>query len=410
MLQTEDWMDIHTLHREGHTIKSMVRLTGHSRNTVRKMLRAKQPPEAKASPRASRLDPFKPYLEQRCSEIALSAVRLVEEIRPMGYTGSYDVLRRFVKTLRGERRRKARLTVRFETPPGHQMQADWGSCGRVETPTGWLPVYVFVLVLGFSRMLYIEFTRSMKLPVLLAALQNGFRFFGGAAREALFDNMKQVKLAEGRFHPLFLDFARHYGFAVKTHRPYRPRTKGKVESSVGFVKHNFLDGRTFEGFDDLAAQSLQWLDRVNARIHGTTGERPIDLLPKESLTPFVDFSPYTIVVPLLRKVSVEGFVQVDARRYSVPPGTIGTTVVVTREGGSIVIRSRDQVIAEHREASKRGDSVADPTHVADLWRLSLAQQRDPLPSWRMRFDQAVTSRPLAAYDQYGGSPREEVAP
>ena len=399
MLLPEEWMDLHVLSREGHTIKSLVRLTGHARNTVRKMLRTKEPPEAKVAPRSSRLDPFKPYLEKRCAEVSLSSVRLLEEIRPMGYTGSYDVLRRFVMTLRREQKSKARLTVRFETPPGHQMQADWGHCGRVETPAGWAAVYAFVVVLGFSRMLYVEFTRSMKLCVLLPCLQNAFRFFAGVPREGLFDNMKQVRIDDGRFHPQFLDFARHFGFAVKTHRPYRPRTKGKVERGVGFVKHNFLDGRTFDGFEDLAVQGSQWLDRVNARVHGTTGERPIDLWPREGLTPFVEFPPYAIVEPLSRMVSAEGFVQVDRRRYSVPPDAIGTTVVVTRHGGEIVIRSRDQVIAEHREAPRPGDTIADPRHVAEMWKRSLARTRDPVPSWRLRFDSEVTQRSLEAYQE-----------
>jgi len=402
MLKPEDWLDIHALRREGHSIKAIARLTGFSRNTVRRELRRSAPASFQTPRRPSQLDPFKSYLEKRQSECSLSAVRLLAEIRPMGYSGSIDVLRRYLLGLRGERRKKARLTVRFETPPGKQAQVDWAHCGRFPTPTGAiLSVYAFVMVLGFSRMLYVEFTTSMRLAVLLACHLNAFRFFGGLPLELLYDNMKQVRLGAGELHPLLVDFARHHGFAVKTHRVRRPRTKGKVERSVYFVEDNFLAGRHFVDLDDLNAQRLGWLDEANSRVHATTGRRPVDLLPEESLVPFLSVAPYRIVEPLERKVDFEGFVRVDRSRYSVPPELAGKTVVVTRQDHKIVVRSGDLIVAEHEEARERGSSVADPKHLADLWRLSVARSQAPIPSWRLTFDQAVASTPLALYQELG---------
>lgn len=400
MLRVEDWMDIHALSREGHSIKAITRLTGFSRNTVRRQLRAGTPGTFRGSARPSQLDPYKAFLEKRQSECSLSAVRLLAEIRPMGYSGSIDVLRRHLHALRGERRKKTRLTVRFETPPGKQAQADWAHCGRFPTPAGsMMAVYAFVMVLGFSRMLYVEFTTSMRLAVLLACHLNAFRYFAGVPRELLYDNMKQVKLEPGQLHPLFVDFASHHGFAIKTHRVRRPRTKGKVERAVYFVEDNFLAGRTFAGLDDLNAQRWPWLEEVNGRIHGTTARRPVELWAEEGLTPFVSFPPYAIVEPLERKVDFEGFVRVDRSRYSVPPELAGKTVVVTKHDRRIVVRSRDLIVAEHAEAPSRGACVADPKHLADLWRVSVARAQEPPPSWRMTFDQAVATTPLSVFEE-----------
>src|SRR5205814_3487207 len=127
-------------------------------------------------------------------EYQLSSTRLLEEIRPMGYVGSVDVLRRFLKALRAEGRAQAKATVRFETPPGHQAQVDWAYCGSFPDSRGEpVKIYAFVMVLGFSRMLYVEFTTAMDLSTLLACHQQAFEFFGGWPRELLYDNMAQVK-------------------------------------------------------------------------------------------------------------------------------------------------------------------------------------------------------------------------
>src|SRR5207237_4119775 len=131
--------------------------------------------------------------------------------------------------------------------PCKLFQTDWSLVVIVDS----FPVYDFLMLLGFSRMLYVEFTKSMDTAALIRCHQNAFTCFGGVPATVLYDNMAQVRLVGGQLNPLFVDFAAHYGFAVKTHRPYRPRTKGKVERMVEFLKDNFLNGRTFASFDDL---------------------------------------------------------------------------------------------------------------------------------------------------------------
>jgi len=251
-------MDVKQLFNQGHSRRAIARLTGYSRNTVDKLLLQPAPLPFRPPPRASQLDPYKPYLRQRYQEYPLSAVRLLEEIRPMGYPDGLCVLRRFLVGLRAQRQAQNKATVRFETPPGQQAQVDWAYGGTFPDASGQpVKVYFFLMVLGFSRMLYVQFTPSMALPQLLACHQAAFAFFGGWPKELLYDNMAQVKLPGGPgapWNPLFLDFAHHYGFIPHTCRVRRPRTKGKVERMVDYVKDNFLMGRAFASWPDLEAQ------------------------------------------------------------------------------------------------------------------------------------------------------------
>jgi transposase len=403
VLKVEEWMDIRTLSREGHSIKAICRLTGFSRNTVRRVLRDAGPRDYRSPERVSCLDPFKAYAKERFEACGLSACRMLEEIRPMGYTGSVRTLRRYLEGLKPEQERLRKLTVRFETPPGKQAQADWAYCGRFPDAQGRLvSVYGFVMVLSFSRMLYTEFTTSMKLHWLIRCHLNAFDYFGGWPREVLYDNMKQVRLGPDELNPLFLDFARHYDIAIKTHRVRRPRTKGKVERMVHYVKDGFLNGRSFADFAELNAQARHWLSHVaNVRDHATTGRRPVDLWKQEGLTSLTSQAPYRLYEITARKAGFDGFVRFERSRYSIPPECAGQVVLVGKEGQRIVIRSGDMIVAEHALASAAGQSVADPLHVRALWRLSLQKSKLPVPRWQLNFQEQVQTAPLAAYQDAG---------
>jgi transposase len=248
-------MDIRQLTREGHSIRSIARVTGLSRNTIRRVLRGEHDLKRKSSSRASKLDPYHEYLRKRRAECPLSAVRLMAEIRPMGYEGSIGTLRRYLATLDDDARRERKLTVRFETPPGHQAQVDWGYAGTMLDAHGRSrPVYVFIFVLSYSRVLHIRFTTSMNLETLIDCHRRAFAHLGGWPKQILYDNMKQVRIGPGTWNAAFLDFSNHHGFTPKTHRPYRPRTKGKVERAVEYVKDSFILGRQFVDLNELNAQ------------------------------------------------------------------------------------------------------------------------------------------------------------
>ena len=401
MISLEFFMDILSLHQEGHSIHAIARITGLSRNTIRKVLRGEHQMKRQPSQQEPILAPFEDYLRQRFQETELSAVRLLAEIQKMGYQGSIATVRRFLTPLKATRQRQRKLTVRFETPPGQQAQADWAYCGRFDLPEGRRTVYAFVFVLSYSRMSFVHFTTSMKLPTLLDSHQRAFAFSNGWPRTILYDNMKQVRLSKDRFNEASLDFAGHYGFTPKTHQPYRPQTKGKVERAVDYVKDNFLKGRSFGTLEELNAEAGHRLDTVaNVRVHGTTGHKPAELFPQEGLTPNDSVPAYRYLDPVPRTVSTEAMVHFRGSRYSVPPEHAGKTVEVAASGGQIIIRAQDAVIAEHREALKSGQCIVDREHLAELWKVTAQRITPPEEvSWQLTGQLEVQQAPLSGYEE-----------
>lgn len=398
MLSCAEYMDIKELQREGLSLRAIARRLGMSRNTVRKHLRAGHPPQPMEIERSSLLEPYHEHLRKRYEEYGLSAVRLVEEVRAMGYPGGVDQVRRFLRKLREDKCRSGKLTVRFETAPGDQAQVDWQYAGVFQTPAGeTVKVYAFVMVLGYSRAIYVHFTTSMALPVLLLCHEKAFEFFGGIPRNMLYDNMKQVRVGPGQLNVQLLDFAVHHGFSPRTHRAYRPRTKGKVERAIRYMDGSLLVGRTFTDLNELNAFTLSWCtNTANQRIHATTQAKPADLLATEGLTPMSCRYPFIEE----RSVDAQSFVNYRGSRYSVPPKHVLQTVMVSGVLGRVTVRLGDVIIAEHKEAAVKGQSVADEAHIAEAWRLSVPEEgRKAPPRWNLTFNESVPQRSLKSYEE-----------
>lgn len=295
MIKLEEWVDIVSLHRQGFSIKAIARRLGISRNTVRLALRRKKPPAYVRPATTSKLDPYKDYLLARLAEFPeLSAAVLFEEVKALGYPGGLSILKEFTLPYRVRRKEPV---VRFETPPGRQAQCDWAHLGTHLVSGEFTPLYLFVMILGFSRALYAEVVTKTDIDTFLELHVHAFESFGGMPEEILYDNQKVVVLTRGQagpvFHPAFLAFAGQFGFRPRLCRPYRAKTKGKVERSIGYVRDRFFCGRTFTGLADLNHQLDTWLKTVaNQRIHKTTGERPLDRMQSERLLPFAAARPW----------------------------------------------------------------------------------------------------------------------
>lgn len=226
-------------------------------------------------PRPTKLDPYKALIGTRLEAYPeLSAVRLFEEIQASGYPGGYSQLRDFVRQVR-PRPPQAPL-VRFETPAGHQGQVDFA---EFEFPFG--KRYALLVVLGYSRLLWLGFFKQQDMRTLMLGLEQAFGYFGGVPRELLFDQMKAVitedlRLLGGQLmvNEEFLRFAAHWGFRARACRAYRAQTKGKVERPIRYVRENFVYGRDFVGDAHLAEESLGWLEKANGRGHATTKQAP----------------------------------------------------------------------------------------------------------------------------------------
>lgn len=215
--------------------------------------------------------------------------------------------------------------MRFETPPGHQGQVDFA-----DFRLPWGKRYAFLVVLGFSRVLWLQFFSRQTMQHVFEGLEAAFTFFGGVPRELLFDQMKAVIIkderdAGGRISENieFLRFAHHWDFRVRACRPYRAKTKGKVERPVSYVRSSFFYGRTFTSDEDLNRQARHWLDHVaNVRVHGTLKERPVDrfeherdLLKPLALRPYRSF----VLAPKAKKRAKAVLPYIDVERR--PLGT-----------------------------------------------------------------------------------------
>jgi transposase len=205
----------------------------------------------------------------------LTAVRLYEEIRAAGYEGGYTQVKEYVRQVRPVP--VTEPVIRFETPPGQQGQVDFA-----EFRLPWGKRYALVVVLAYSRLLWLQFYARQTMGVLMRGLEEAFGFFGGVPGELLFDQLKAVIIDDERAvggrlleNAEFLRFANHWSFRVRACRPYRAKTKGKVERPIGYVRQSFFYGRHFLNDADLNAQARSWMVAVaNQRQHRTTGEPP----------------------------------------------------------------------------------------------------------------------------------------
>ena len=373
-------MQIKFLARQGMPKTKIADRLGISRQTVYNHLNRTAPFPKPRKKRPSKLDPFKEYIRARLETFDLPATTLLRELRGRGYEGGLTILRDFVRPLKAEFVR--RVTERFETLPGEQAQIDWGECGMITVDGERRKLYAFVMVLGYSRMMEAHFTTSTRLPVLLACLSRAFQVLGLPA-ELLVDNMKQavdqhdVTTGTVRWNSQFLDFVEHFGVLPVASPPYWPRVKGKVERGVGYLKQSFLEGRSFTDLDDLNQQLRHWLDTVaNVRIHGTTGERPIDRHRQElaHLRPAAAVPAYDVRPIEIRKVAPDCHFSFGGTRYSVPPEASGHTVTVRpsgeRVGDPLAVHLGDQLLVEHHRAPKATPVVTLPAHAEAIRRVT----------------------------------------
>ena len=329
--------------------------------------------------RQSKLDPHKAYVESRLNDYDLPATVLLEEIRKRGYTGGITILRDFVAQVKN--RHVQRLVDRFETEPGRQAQLDWASCGKIVHEGRRRQLSLLVLVLGYSRVIWAKFVVSERRPVLFQLLEEAFRDLGGVSRELLVDNMKQVVEvartpdASAILQSEFVSFADHWNFKVVACPPYWPRAKGKVERAISYMKGSFLEGRSFETLEDLNAQLRTWLaETANVRIHGTTGERPVDRLAAdlEQMRP-VQERAFPSSECESRLVDHDARLSFRGVRYSVDPEIVdgrrrSVTVSVSTDE-RLRIHCGDRLVGEHTLKPSGSRPQDDPLHAEARRRL-----------------------------------------
>lgn len=405
---------IHELAGQGLGSKRIARQLGVSRNSVRRYL-AGAAVGFHERPAARRLDPATlTRVRQLFGSVAEgNAVVIQQELAKNAIHVELRTLQRAVASLRQERRAEVLATVRFETPPGKQIQIDFGEkvVAIAEQP---IRIYLLTAVLGYSRRLYCRGFLAQRQDDWFEGLDGAFRHFGGLTEQVLCDNASPLVVSHDRqsgqvvFHPGFEAFCRDRGLTPKACRPRRARTKGKIERGVGYVKHNALAGRTFASFEELQRHLAWWMVAVaDQRIHGTTQEQPAVRFERDERQAMRPLPPRPLAVRtrrLKRRVSADCFVDVDTIRYSVPYRHVRETVEVVVQETEVEIWLRGARIATHRRCHEPHALVRIAAHFEGLYRPEAA-----VPAWVSTPPQNSSDpviRPLSVYAELveGGRP------
>ncbi len=401
--------EIRAMHQQGLSITDIAELTGFDRKTVRKWLRQPGPPRyGPRAPRPSKLDSYTPYLNERLSAGVWNAVVLLREVRDRGYTGGYSILKGYLHPKRQAARAVA--VRRFETPPGQQAQVDWGHLGVLEDAAHRQAMWGFVFTLGHSRAMAADAATDQKLDTFLRFHEAAFEVLGGIPAEILYDRIKTVVLGtdergEVRWHPIFLDFPRYWGFRPRLCRPYRAQTKGKVESGIRYLRRSFLPGRQATSLEDLRSQLRAWIASVaNVRVHGTTHQIVREAWQAEQahLQPLAGHPPYPYVPEVRRRVGRDAYVAYGANRYSVPWAAAGRDVWIREIAGRVEISGAHGRLAVHPLCTDRYQVLTQPQHHQGMpfrgpMRLSPAKIAIQVGSPQ------VEVRPLAVYEAVGAA-------
>jgi transposase len=362
-----------------------------SRHTVAQAVRLEQPPSRETVRRGGMLEPYHSQIDALLAKHPdLSAIRIHEEIArgPDGFGGSVTLVRRY---LHGRRPRRSRVYQEVHYEAGEAVQVDWGDCGRVAVGGTSRRVSVFVAVLCYSRLMYIEFTLSQRKADFYRALVAALNFFGGSPRKVIVDNLKAAVLngsgREACYHPDFLALCGYFCLQPVACQRRDPESKGIVEGGVRYVKRNALAGRAEQltTFADYQALAVTWRDEVaNVRRHETTHERPVDRFQTErSLLRALPALPFDTDEVLPAVVSPHARIKFDGNRYSVPPRFVRKPVMIRADRTQLSVLHEGQVIARHVRCYDRGQPIVLPDH--RLAALECRQRSGP-SSWEQEFD------------------------
>lgn len=372
MIGYERYCQIKAAAAAGRNATQIAQELGLHRQTVSAWLARERYERSRGAgkPRRSKLDPYRPAIARFIDAYPLTAMQVWHKLKEQGYDGGYSIVKDYVRRIRPSRT-EAFLTLKFA--PGQCAQVDWGSFGAVEVDGTRRALSFFVLVLGYSRWLYVEFTLGQSQEWFLGCHQRAFELLGGVPQEVMVDNCKTAIIShapgtEPVYNAQYLDFARHYGFRIKACGPAHPQSKGIVENAVSYVKKSFLRGRQITRFDELGPAVKLWLETIaNVREHGETKTRPIDRLPEERQHLIaLNAQPYAAVRTFTVRASRRCRVTIDTNRYSVPLKYAGVLLTAQLSSDLVRLYAETTLVAEHVRRFGRRLDLENPDHVREL--------------------------------------------
>jgi transposase len=340
-----------------------------------------RPRAAPAVRRASKLDPFKGQIVRWLDTHPYSAQQILQRLRELGFEGGRSIVKDYVARIRP---RPQPAFLKLDFAPGECAQVDWGEWGTIAVGNTRRRLSLFVMVLCYSRRMYLEFTVSQTMEFFLACHEHAFAAFGGVPERLMVDNLKSAVLQRlvgtaPVLNPKYDDFARHWGFSVSPCNVRAGNEKGRVENGVGYVKKNFLAGLELPDFAALASAAQAWVDTVaDVRIHASTHQRPVDRFEDERhrlkrLNP----NGYDLGTVKTVRATSTCRVPLESNHYSVPPHLAGQRLTLKAYPDRVCVYHHDQLMARHVRSLDRHRDIEDPEHVRVLQaqRASAREQR-----------------------------------
>ena len=412
MVEPEDVSAMLRLKQLGWGTRRIASELGVSRGAVQGWLEAggwrpyRQPVRAKA------LDEHAAWLRERFRQHRGNADVLRQELKTeKGLEISLRTVERAVEPYRQELAAEARATVRFETAPGKQMQIDFGE-RLVEIGGTKIKVYLFVATLGFSRRIHVRAYRHERQESWFDGLESAFAAFGGVTEDVLFDNARalvvrhDVETREVEFNAKLKAFAKHWRFTPKACAPYRPRTKGKTENGVGYVKKNAVAGRKFETWAAFEAHLEQWTrETADVRVHRTTEEKPIERFQRDeakAMKSVAGIGPFHATRELVRVVQSDCCVEVDTNAYSVPWRLIGEAVRVLVCAETVRVQHAGREVAVHDRRTGRRERAREAAHFDGVSGVGGAHVHRTVDATLPAAPPSSLLRPLTEYEALAG--------
>ena len=353
---------------ENLTISEIARRVGQDRKTVRRALSDDN--EQVNCKRSSRLDPYKEQIDRILYDNPnITNVLILDKIKQSGYQGGKSILGEYVLKVR---RKKAEAFNHIEVLPGSEAQVDWANCANISCGEYSRKLYLFCMVLSYSRYMYIAFTTTMDSDTFMGCHIKAFRYFGGIPQSLLYDNLKSVvNFRYGQqiiYNERFSDFAGYYGFKIKVCNVRCANEKGKVERAIGYVKENFLKRENYSNFEHIKDEASLWLRKTaNQRLHSTTRKKPEDMLKDEQACLLIlPNSDYDYPKPQPLKVRKDCLFIFDTNRYSIPAEYYTKSLLFKAYIRRITVVCESKILAEHRRCYDKYQIIKNPQHYSAL--------------------------------------------
>jgi transposase len=374
MLEAEVQAKILYLHfNEKKSIRAISILVSVDRKTVKRIINRKLVALEKRLPiRTSQLDQHKEEIKNFLhKDPTMAASTMLHRLRDHGFNGGITILRDYVKILKSKSPKIREAFLRLEFAPGECAQVDWGEFGD-PFGTG-VKIHCFVMVMCYSRMTYIEFTRSERFEDFIRCHENAFKYFGGAPKECWYDNLATaVQDRVGsvvKFNPRFFAYMGHHNIQPHACNPARGNEKGRVENGIKFIRGNFWSGRSFKDFDDLCLQSILWRDQyLNAREHRVTKRIVKSFFNSEEKNILLKLNEldYSTDEILTKVITPDFHIIFESNRYSVPWTFVGLALTIRIDDKSLKMYYQEKNVAGHVRSYLKNKVFTNPKHQESL--------------------------------------------